>query len=387
MRIGYLYDLQAYPPRGGNHVHVLELIQGFLEHGHSVCVVSDPTMPGVTTYGDSTVDLQRFVNEIDVLYVRIDARFTHRWMTLNECVSLVGNRPVVWEINAPANEALAFSWLGGKVSASGFQKEGFIRWLRRWFHAARRLPGIAREERHRSNLAKRVSSAICVSAALRPYAIQELGISDVLILPNGGPLISEVEISQRRERRQEKGFTVLYSGSATYPWQGLDVLSRVIALAEREAPDLKFILAVNQRIPGLPTSCNVVIRERLNRDEILDAICAADACVALDPDFHWSKWGFHGSPMKLFEYMACMQPVVTSDHGQMQEILQDGNDALLCSDDPSDILSKLLSLRDNPDMAAAIGHQAWERVQSDYNWPRNVAATLNMFQRALNTVA
>ena len=69
MRIGYLYDLQAYPPRGGNHRHVLELVQGFLAAGHSVLVVDDPTMPGVKNFDVTTSGIQLFSREIDVLYV------------------------------------------------------------------------------------------------------------------------------------------------------------------------------------------------------------------------------------------------------------------------------------------------------------------------------
>ncbi len=384
MRIGYLYNLQAYPPRGGNHVHALELTQGFIALGHTVSTVDDPGMPGVTNFDSDADDLSHFIAAIDVLYVRIDARFTGDWKALNDCVELAGNIPIVWEINAPANEALAFSWLGGRVSETGFKQEGTVRWLRRWLHAKRKLPGIRNEEQHRNKLAANVASAICVSAALGRYATEGLGIADALVLPNGGPIISEEEINTRRARRKHEEFTVLYSGSATYPWQGLDILAGVIALAAQEAPDIKFMLAVNQRIPGLPDSSNVLIREGLGREEILDAICAADVCVALHPEYHWSEWGFHGSPMKLFEYMACMRASVTSDLGQMEDILQDGSDAILCKNEPRDILNKLIALRDDPQRTLEIGRQGWARIQSDFNWPRNVDESVKVFQRAID---
>lgn len=211
----------------------------------------------------------------------------------------------------------------------------------------------------------------------------ELGVADVLILPNGGPLISEDEIHRRRERRERQGFTVLYSGSAIYPWQGLNYLSCVISLAEREAPDITFVLAVNQLTPNLPTSENAVILESLNQEEVRDAICAADVCVALIPEWHWTKYGFHGPPTKLLEYMAFMKPVVTSNHGQMHEIIRDGEDGILCENDPQDILRKLLFLRDNPERAIDIGRHAWERIQTEFNWQRNVAETLQVFEQAL----
>jgi len=386
MRIGYLYNLKVYPPRGGNHIHVMELTHGFIQLGHTVSVVDDPTMPGAVNFGSTPEDLGQFIKAIDLLYIRIDARYVRHWSVFKICMELIGSCPIVWEINAPANEALAYSWLGGKTALNG-NKESIARRLRRGLHALRKLPGIILEERYRRRLATDVSGAICVSSALGRYANDGLEITNVIVLPNGGPLISEKEISQRRERHQKKNFTVLYCGSAIYPWQGLDYLSGVIALAEHEAPDVDFVLAVNQRSPTLPESCNVVILERLDRDEILNTICAADACVALHPEYNWSKWKFHNSPMKIFEYLGCMRPVVTSKLGQMLEIFRDGVDVLLCENDAHDILQKLLFLRDNPERAKDIGRKGWERIQSDYSWRGNVEKTLALFEIILKKPA
>jgi hypothetical protein len=179
--------------------------------------------------------------------------------------------PVVWEINSPADENLAFSWLGGKRSGV---RESWVKWLKRWFHAARQKPRIAREEKVRRALAERVDGAICVSSSMGNYAKNHLGIEHAVVVPNGGPLIPEEEIHSRRQKRDNKTFTVFYSGSAIYPWQGLDMLSGVIELAKTEAPDIRFLLAVNQRSDYLPEGDNVEIKERVPRDEVLDIIAA-----------------------------------------------------------------------------------------------------------------
>jgi glycosyltransferase involved in cell wall biosynthesis len=386
MRIGYLYDLQVFPPKGGNHRHVLELVEGFIGSGHSVSVVDDPTLPGVTNYQNTAVDLHDFVDKIDVLYVRIDARFIRRWQVLSDCMDLISLQSVIWEINSPANENLAFSWLGGKIATSN-KKEGLVRTFRRWFHALRQSPGIWLEERYRRDAAKRVATAICVSEAVGRYAKNDLGINDVLVLPNGGPLITEPEILQRRERRGQKGFSVLYSGSAIYPWQGLNYLSQVIKLAVTAAPDITFVLAVNQKVPGLSASTNVVILEGLNQEDVRDVICAADVCVALIPEWPWSKFGFHGSPTKLFEYMAFMVPVVTSNHSQMRDIICDGEDGLLAENNPESILEKLLFVKGNPEQAKRIGRNAWSKIHAKFNWQHNVKETLLVFERSLTKTA
>ena len=383
MQIGYLYDLHAYPPKGGNHRHAYELTQGFVQRGHTVCVVDDPTMPNVTNFDSQSNGIEEFSDNIDVLYVRIDARSTRDWKTLSLSMAQAKFKciPVVWEINSPANESLAYSWLGHNLISA---KESIFRRIRRWFHAQRKMPGIWREERHRRQLAKHVSCAICVSKALGQYASEDLDIKRVMNLPNGGPLISEEEIIKRRARRTHQELTVFYSGSAIYPWQGLNYIFQAAAQAEEVAPDIRFILAVNQRTSNIPSTCNVIILEHLDREQILDAICASDVCVSLHPKYPWSKYGFHNSPMKLFEYMACMAPSLSSNHGQMKDIITNGVDGLLCENTPEDILKKILFIKNNPEQANSIGRNGWERVQSEFNWQHNVDETLKCFEKSLH---
>lgn len=376
-----MYKMHAYPPKGGNHVHALELVQGFLKAGHQVCVLDDPTMPGASNFAGSSPDeLQAFIDNIDVLYIRIDARYLGDWAEVGACMEMAGSRPIVWEINAPANETLAFSWLGGRRIGA---KESFIERLKRWFHALRKVPGIKREEAVRRGLAPKVNSAICVSSALRDYAQEQLGISNAVVLPNGGPLISEDEIKQRRKKRLIENFTVFYSGSAIYPWQGLDYLAQVIELARDRAPEMRFVLAVNQNTEFLPEGANVEIRQGLNREEILDAICSSDVCVALHPDYPWSPYGFHNSPMKLFEYMACMTPVVTSNRGQMADIITHGENGLLVDDNPTNILEQLLVLKDDSRLRDQIAYNGWKMINNGRSWKDNVRITLSIFEKYL----
>lgn len=380
MKIGYMYNLQAFPPRGGNHVHALELVQGFLEAGHQVLVVDDPTMPGAENYDSlSSEALRAFCDAIDVLYIRIDARYLSEWPAVAECMAMVaGHKPIVWEINSPANETLAFSWLGGKRAGV---RESWLKGIKRRLHATRKLAGIKREEKLRKELCTNVDAAICVSSALGRYASEALGIRNVKVLPNGGPLISQEEIARRESQRVDDAFTVFYSGSAIYPWQGLDFIAKVVVRAQSRAPDIRFVLAVNQRTEYLPAGPNVEIREGLNREGILDSICCADACVALHPDYPWSPYGFHNSPMKLFEYMACMTPVVTSDRAQMAEIIRHRENGLLCGDTADDILDQLIRLRDDPQLAAKLGRAGWDLIQEDMSWKHNANKSLELFQK------
>jgi len=381
VKIGYMYRMHVSPPKGGNHVHALELVQGFLKEGHQVHLLEDPTVPGAVSFSGATdEDLRSFATSVDVLYIRVDARHLGKWPAVEACMRFAGDRPIVWEINAPANESLAFSWLGGRRLNV---KESMLKLLKRRIHALRQMPGIWKEERLRRLLGKRVDTAICVSTALQGYAQKKLGIQNSIALPNGGPLIPLEEIEQRRAKRTSDQFTVFYSGSAVYPWQGLDILGSVISLARKKAPDIRFVLAVNQTTEFIPEGDNVLICQGLDRQGILDAICSSDVCVALHPDYPWSPWGFHNSPMKLFEYMACMVPVVTSNRGQMSELIRHRENGLLCSDSAEDVLAQLKTIRDNPEFAQELGNAGWQMIQNGRSWPDNVTETLKVFSRLL----
>ncbi len=382
MNIGYIYNLQAYPPKGGNDVHVNEMINGFINTGNSVFVVDDTSMPNVRNYSSKNKSgINEFISKIDILYVRIDGRCVRKWKTIFKCMRLCITIPVIWEINAPANEALAFSWLGG--ANNNTEQESTFRTLRRWLHALRKLPSIYLEERARKQLAQNVAATICVSSSLGNYASEGLKINKLLILPNAGHPLSEEEINHHRRNSIENKFQVLYIGSAIYPWQGLNYLSRTIELADKQNQNIQFVLAVNQITKNLPSSKNVEIIQGLNREEITKQICVSDICVALHPEYFWSKWKFHGSPMKLFEYMSCMRPVITSNLGQMQEIINDHVDGVLCENTPQDILKKILYLKEHNQEAGEIARKGWERTKSEFNWESNTQKTLDFFREII----
>jgi glycosyltransferase involved in cell wall biosynthesis len=81
--------------------------------------------------------------------------------------------------------------------------------------------------------------------------------------------------------------------------------------------------------------------------------------------------------------MALMAPVLTSNHGQMHEIINDRIDGFLCKNDPRNILDILVFIKNNPELARQVGRKGWERIQSEFNWQHNVDVTLKCFQRAL----
>lgn len=368
MKIASIYRFNAYPPKGGNHVHAYQLIRRFQAEGHEVLTWADDSVPGVRSFPGTADGLDALQAEADVLYVRFDANQLRRDPVLAGFLAR-NAKPMVWEINAPANENLAFSWLGGDATDSR-DGDSFLRGVRRRAHAWRQLPAILLEERLRRKLAGRVSAATCVSECVAEYARIGLGIAEVHVVPNAAD--HEAHRPDGPKAALPAAFDgclkVMYAGSPIYPWQGLDVLERTIDLCAEAGDPIRFVLLMNQQGPRRIDSSNAACFFKVPHEQVGDYLRAVDVAVVIHPEFFWSRWGSHGSPMKLFDYMACGRPVVASNVGQLAEVIMPGRNGLLFDNTAEDLRRRLLELRSGRHDLAAMGAAARGDVETRYNW-------------------
>jgi glycosyltransferase involved in cell wall biosynthesis len=87
-----------------------------------------------------------------------------------------------------------------------------------------------------------------------------------------------------------------------------------------------------------------------------------------------SRWM---SPMKVFEYMASGKAIVASRIPVVEEVLEDGDTALLCGPEDVDAWrDALLRLRDEPALRAALGERARAAFLREYTWPKRAEKVL-----------
>jgi len=96
---------------------------------------------------------------------------------------------------------------------------------------------------------------------------------------------------------------------------------------------------------------------------------------------------FFGSPTKLFEYMAMERAIISSNIGQMKEILKDGKTALLVkAGDVKALMLAMKKLADDKALRKHLGKNARKEVIEKYTWDKHVERILEGVERVVRDV-
>jgi glycosyltransferase involved in cell wall biosynthesis len=188
-------------------------------------------------------------------------------------------------------------------------------------------------------------------------------------------------------RRDAATRTVVYAGQL-YRWKGVDTLleamaklpeARLIVLGGRGSPDDADLIACQQRAGALGIADRVDFRGFVPHAEVRPTIAGAGAAVLPLPDNLMAR--YFTSPLKLFDYMAAGAPIVASDLPTVQEILTDGDNALLVPpEDPDALAAAIRRLLVNPGLADRLRRTAYEQVQA-FTWDARAARIIEAFGR------
>ncbi|MCK5233187.1 MAG: glycosyltransferase family 4 protein [Candidatus Aenigmarchaeota archaeon] len=89
---------------------------------------------------------------------------------------------------------------------------------------------------------------------------------------------------------------------------------------------------------------------------------------------------FFGSPTKLFEYMAMGKSIVSSNIGQMKEILENNKDALLVeAGKPNSLKNAIQVLAKDKKLLKKLGKNARKKVVKEYTWKKNAKRVLKKY--------
>lgn len=217
------------------------------------------------------------------------------------------------------------------------------------------------------------SALLGVSQAIASYLKRFPGVEGrVYVVPNGvNPDRFSETIAPSMPARAGV-FTVGFVGTLK-PWHGLPLLVDAFANLHLSDPATRLMI-----VGDGPE------RDRLEADltkkGISDATClvgavaptqipgllaSMDAAVAPYPE----QKEFYFSPLKVYEYMAAELPVVASKLGQLEELIEEEVNGLLCDPDDSMALADALRrLRLDPQLCKKLGQEARRMVMRDHTW-------------------
>ena len=350
MNIGFFY-VPYYPLSMGRSVHGFNLVRGLKRRGHQILSCLGDGNPECINYDRTKRGALQVARASDVLYIRIAGRPVHSYLEKSTLLKLVRpfSLPVVWEVNAPVEE------LQGTYPP-GPEREFLIK----------------RENRKRKILSRLVDAGIGVSDVLKEYITTALGIKKAYAIPNA----SDPELFDPRSARETvlnrlpESFKIFWMGNASTPWQGIELMLDVARRMHQSDPDVIFILVTGDSLVTFPVLDNLLVLRQISYQDMPHYLASADLCLCLYKDYDWIEYGFYGSALKLFDYMAAGKPIIASDMGQISTVIREGVNGLLVDNNVQNIIDRILELKGDHEKRRLLGSNARNDVINFYNWDR-----------------
>lgn len=167
-------------------------------------------------------------------------------------------------------------------------------------------------------------------------------------------------------------FTVGFVGTLK-PWHGLPVLVEAFDRMCREGENVRLLVVgdgpererMEEELVRRGLSEAVHFTGAVGPEEVPGLLASMDVATAPYP----VQANFYFSPLKVYEYMAAGVPVAASRVGQLEALISDGENGLLCEPgDASALADALNSLRGDDALRARVGKEARENVMKNHTW-------------------
>ncbi|MBN2406658.1 MAG: glycosyltransferase family 4 protein [Elusimicrobia bacterium] len=239
---------------------------------------------------------------------------------------------------------------------------------------------------------KNADMIVTVSEVLRKDLI-DMGIPEkkILVVPNGvdtakfSPENTDPEKIRRLKEKLgiENGCIVAGFTGTFGPWHGIPQLTEAIETISKNRLSGKVHFLIigdgdlkKDMVKKLQSYDKVTFTGEIPYTEITDYLAVCD--ILMSPhNPHPDGREFFGSPTKLFEYMAMGKGIVASRLGQIGDVLEDNETALLVEPgNVEELVRGILRLAEDAGLRERLGKRAREIAISKYTWDGNAKKIL-----------
>lgn len=200
---------------------------------------------------------------------------------------------------------------------------------------------------------------------------------NVFVVPDGATLAADADAAPagvHAVTSAEPRTIAAYAGHL-YPWKGVDVFVRALALVPRLAglivgghPGENDRARVDALVGQLGLRDRVHITGLVPFRDVRSHLRRASILVLPNSSSAISER--YTSPLKLFEYLTLGRPIVASNLRSIREVLTHERTALLVApDSPAELAAALDRLESDPELAQSLGRAA-HALASEYTWDR-----------------
>ena len=187
-------------------------------------------------------------------------------------------------------------------------------------------------------------------------------------------------VARLRSRLDLRGRRVVVSHGSFQPWHAPAVFPEVMARVVARVPDVAFLVLGHgggleeiegqARARGLAAWCR--FPGQVAHGEVPDFLASADLALAPFDSRAYPpllEFGFFWSPAKIFEYMACGVPVVTTDQDYLRRVVE-GSGAGTCvpQRDPEALAAAVAELLGDEELRRTMGRAGRRAVLETFSW-------------------
>lgn len=229
-----------------------------------------------------------------------------------------------------------------------------------------------------------------VSKELKEYFTRWVNPEKIKVVPNG--VDPDFFHPETRSKIESDRFVIGFVGSMK-KWHGVDKVVESAKSLKKLNNDILFLIVgdgplkneLQKEVEENGMDEMFLFTGWIDYDEIPSYIASMDISLAPYPDLDF----FYFSPIKLFEYMSMEKPVVASSLGQINHVIDDGENGFLVDPgDPFKLADKIKDLyemkKTQREQFREVGKMARQAVIENYTWDENVKKILSLYREVID---